>query len=67
MLEQASKWEATGEHEKAVDCYIRINPSNQIDTNTAIKCWLKVKTIFNIKLFKIIFNIDRHLKYHKNS
>ena len=66
MLEQAGKWETSGEYEKAVDCYIRINPSNSIDPNTAIKCWLKVKTENNLSLvYKYLF-INRHLKYHKN-
>lgn len=42
MLEQAAKWEQTGEHEKAVDCYIRIVPSSNIDKDTAVRCWMKV-------------------------
>ncbi len=42
LLEQASKWESTGEYAKAVDSYLRIMPSNTIEKETAYKCWMKV-------------------------
>ena len=41
MLEQATKWEASGEYSKAVDSFLKITPSNQIDKETAIRCWMK--------------------------
>ena len=40
-MEQATRWEASGEYSKAVDSFIKINPSNTIDKDTAIRCWLK--------------------------
>jgi intraflagellar transport protein 172 len=40
-LEQATKWEQSGEYAKAVDSYLKITPSNSIDKETALKCWLK--------------------------
>ena len=42
LLEQAAKWEASGEHEKAIDAYCKVVPSSSTDANTAIKCWVKV-------------------------
>jgi intraflagellar transport protein 172 len=40
-LEQATKWEQSGEYAKAVDSYLKIMPSQTIDKETALKCWLK--------------------------
>ncbi len=41
LLEQATKWEQSGEYAKAVDSYLKITPSNSIDKEMALKCWLK--------------------------
>ena len=41
LLEKAAKWESAGEHAKAVECYLNIQPSSMVDKDTAIKCWLK--------------------------
>jgi len=41
-LEQATKWEASGEYAKAVDSFLKIAPSNSLDKETAIRCWMKV-------------------------
>jgi hypothetical protein len=49
LLEQATKWEASGEYAKAVDTYVKIMPSNTIDKETTLKSWMKVKE------FKIIY------------
>jgi hypothetical protein len=49
LLEQATKWEASGEYSKAVDSYLKIMPSNTIDKETTLKCWLKVNETFLIK------------------
>jgi intraflagellar transport protein 172 len=41
LLEQATKWEASGEYSKAVDSFIKILPSSSIDKETAVRCWIK--------------------------
>jgi intraflagellar transport protein 172 len=41
LLEQATKWEATGEYTKSVDSFIKITVSSQIDKETAVRCWMK--------------------------
>jgi len=41
LLEQAAKWEASGEHEKAIEAYCKVVPSSSTDATNAIKCWLK--------------------------
>ena len=42
LLEQATKWESSGEYAKAVDSFLKIAPSNSLDKETAIRCWMKV-------------------------
>ena len=41
LLEQAREWEQSGEHSRAVECYLKVKD----DSNTALmeKCWMKVK------------------------
>lgn len=41
LLEQATKWEQSGEYAKAVDSYLKITPSGAIDKETTLKCWMK--------------------------
>ena len=40
-LDQAAKWEASGEYAKAVDAYLKVQPSSLIDKETTVKCWIK--------------------------
>ena len=42
LLEQATKWESSGEYAKAVDSFLKIAPSSSLDKETAIRCWMKV-------------------------
>uniref|UniRef100_A0A8C2ZEP1 Intraflagellar transport protein 172 homolog n=1 Tax=Cyclopterus lumpus TaxID=8103 RepID=A0A8C2ZEP1_CYCLU len=39
LLEQAKEWEQSGEHSRAVECYLKVKD----DSNTALmeKCWMK--------------------------
>jgi len=46
LLEQASKWETSGEYAKAVDSYIKIVPTANIEKDMAYRCWMKVKYKF---------------------
>ncbi len=41
LLEQATKWEQSGEYAKSVDSFLKIMPSTQIDKETAVRCWMK--------------------------
>lgn len=40
LLEQAKEWEQSGEHSRAVECYLKVKD----DSNAALmeKCWMKV-------------------------
>lgn len=42
MVEQAQEWEQTGEYARAVDCYLKVKDSSNMDL--LIKCWMKVKS-----------------------
>ncbi|XP_073712376.1 intraflagellar transport protein 172 homolog [Misgurnus anguillicaudatus] len=39
MVEQAQEWEQTGEYARAVDCYLKVKDSSNIDL--LLKCWMK--------------------------
>ncbi|XP_057208125.1 intraflagellar transport protein 172 homolog isoform X2 [Triplophysa rosa] len=39
MVEQAQEWEQTGEYAQAVDCYLKVKDSSNMDL--LIKCWMK--------------------------
>lgn len=41
MVEQAQEWEQTGEYTRAVDCYLKVKDSSNMDL--LMKCWMKVK------------------------
>uniref|UniRef100_A0A672S8A0 Intraflagellar transport protein 172 homolog n=1 Tax=Sinocyclocheilus grahami TaxID=75366 RepID=A0A672S8A0_SINGR len=41
MVEQAQEWEQTGEYARAVDCYLKVKDSSNMDL--LMKCWMKVK------------------------
>lgn len=45
LLEQAREWEQSGEHSRAVECYLKVKD----DSNPALmeKCWMKVKDTFS--------------------
>lgn len=42
MVEQAQEWEQTGEYARAVDCYLKVKDSSNMDL--LLKCWMKVKS-----------------------
>lgn len=42
MVEQAQEWEQTGEYVRAVDCYLKVKDSSNMDL--LMKCWMKVKS-----------------------
>ncbi|XP_016326231.1 intraflagellar transport protein 172 homolog [Sinocyclocheilus anshuiensis] len=39
MVEQAQEWEQTGEYARAVDCYLKVKDSSNMDL--LMKCWMK--------------------------
>lgn len=41
LLQQAREWEQSGEHSRAVECYLKVKD----DSNAALmeKCWMKVQ------------------------
>ncbi|KAG1963505.1 intraflagellar transport protein [Pimephales promelas] len=39
MVEQAQEWEQTGEYTRAVDCYLKVKDSSNMDL--LLKCWMK--------------------------
>lgn len=39
MIEQAQEWEQTGEYSRAVDCYLKVKDSSNLDL--LMKCWMK--------------------------
>uniref|UniRef100_A0A8C1T5H6 Intraflagellar transport protein 172 homolog n=1 Tax=Cyprinus carpio TaxID=7962 RepID=A0A8C1T5H6_CYPCA len=65
MVEQAQEWEQTGEYARAIDCYLKVKDSSNIDL--LMKCWMKVKSrlratslfstmdLFRYKMFFVFF------------
>jgi intraflagellar transport protein 172 len=41
LLDQAQQWVETGEYERAVDCYLKVDRSNTNDTTTMASAWTK--------------------------
>jgi hypothetical protein len=41
LVEQAGRWEAAGEHAKAVEAFVRVAPGGQVDREAAARCWLR--------------------------
>ena len=41
LLDQAQQWVETGEYERAVDCYLKVDRSNTNDTTTMATAWTK--------------------------
>uniref|UniRef100_A0A8C2A3G2 Intraflagellar transport protein 172 homolog n=1 Tax=Cyprinus carpio TaxID=7962 RepID=A0A8C2A3G2_CYPCA len=39
MVEQAQEWEQTGEYARAIDCYLKVKDSSNMDL--LMKCWMK--------------------------
>ncbi|XP_051954406.1 intraflagellar transport protein 172 homolog [Xyrauchen texanus] len=39
MVEQAQEWEQTGEYARAVECYLKVKDSSNVDL--MMKCWMK--------------------------
>uniref|UniRef100_A0A8C2G8A1 Intraflagellar transport protein 172 homolog n=1 Tax=Cyprinus carpio TaxID=7962 RepID=A0A8C2G8A1_CYPCA len=39
MVEQAQEWEQTGEYARAIDCYLKVKDSSNIEL--LMKCWMK--------------------------
>ncbi|XP_060947369.1 intraflagellar transport protein 172 homolog [Limanda limanda] len=39
LLEQAREWEQSGEHSRAVECYLKVKDDS--NTELMVKCWLK--------------------------
>ena len=42
LVSQAREWEASGEYERAVECYAKVNSKVTQDVNVLLKCWVKV-------------------------
>ena len=41
-MSQAREWEASGEYERAVECYAKVNSKVTQDVTVLLKCWVKV-------------------------
>ena len=41
LVEQAGRWEAAGEHAKAVEAFVKVAPGGQVDREAAVRCWLR--------------------------
>ena len=42
LIAQAREWESSGEHARAVDCYIKVTNKVTVDASVLEKCWVKV-------------------------
>ena len=42
IVRQAREWEASGEHQRAVECYLRVTPNMVPDVKIVEKCLMKV-------------------------
>ncbi|KAK2158150.1 hypothetical protein NP493_1800g00020 [Ridgeia piscesae] len=41
LVSQAREWEASGEYERAVECYAKVNSKVTQDVTVLLKCWVK--------------------------
>ncbi|XP_070378558.1 intraflagellar transport protein 172 homolog [Dermacentor albipictus] len=66
LLEQAQEWERNGQHDRAVDCYMRMTPENVKNVDMLEKCWVKaadlaLKFLDEHKADRILKNAARML------
>ncbi|KAF6041407.1 IFT172 [Bugula neritina] len=41
LIQQAKEWESSGEHLRAIECYVKVNQQQTNDQNVMYKCWMK--------------------------
>jgi len=46
LIQQAKEWESSGEHLRAIECYVKVNQQQTNDQNVMYKCWMKVSFLF---------------------
>ena len=46
LVRQAREWEASGEHQRAVECYLKVTPDMVPDSKIVEKCLVKVSVRF---------------------
>ena len=45
LISQAKEWESSGEHARAVDCYLKVTDKVTTDTSILAKSWIKAAEI----------------------
>lgn len=68
MVEQACKWEQSGEYARAVDCYLKVKDSS--NTALLVKCWMKaaelaIKFLTREKSVHVIQTVGPSLVQHR--
>ena len=47
LVNQAREWESSGDYQRAVDTYVKVNENVTNDVSVMAKCWVRVSTLYD--------------------